>query len=120
MVYEAYREPDGEYTLTFGSHTLKDLPKKEIDVIVDINAIPVINTIFTADAKLYRTLLKEYTFLCSTSGSNPLENPPLGFIDFLYGRLNDAYMATLPESDNTSLLGFSIADMPYKDRGKYI
>lgn len=119
-VYEAMREPDGEYTLTFNGHSLKNLPKSEVEVIVDLNAVPVINSIFTVSSGLYQILLKEYKFLCTMGGTNALENPPLGFIDFLYSRLNDAYMATLPENEESSLLWFSISGMPYKERGKYI
>ncbi len=119
-VYEAMREPDGEYTLTFNGHTLKNLPKSEVEVIVDLNAVPVINSIFTVSSGLYQTLLREYKFLCTMGGTNALENPPLGFIDFLYSRLNDAYVATLPENEESSLLWFSISGMPYKERGKYI
>jgi hypothetical protein len=120
IVYEATREPDGEYTLSFNGHTMKNLPKKEVEVIVDLNAVPIINSIFTANSVLYQTLLREYKLLCMMWWSDPLENPPLGFIDFLYSRLNDAYTATLPEYDNSSLLGFSIAGMAFKERGKYI
>jgi hypothetical protein len=119
-VYEATREPDGEYTLKFNGHTLKNLPKEEVEVIVDLNAVPVINSIFTADSALYVTLLNEYKFLCMVGATNPLENPPLGLIDFLYTRLNDAYLATLPENTESSLLWFSISGMWFKERGKYI
>ena len=63
-LYYAEREPDGEYTISFRGMTLKNLPKKEVDVIVDLNSIPVISTLFTANSTLYRTLLREYKFLC--------------------------------------------------------
>lgn len=120
MVYEATREADGEYTLKFNGHTMKNLPKKEMEVIVDLNSIPVINSIFTVNSRLYQTLLREYKLLCMMGGTDALENPPLWFIDFLYNRLSDAYMATLPENGDNSLLWFSIDHMPYKDRWKYI
>lgn len=63
-LYYAEREPDGEYTLSFRGVTLKNLPKKEVDVIVDLNSIPIISTLFTTNSTLYRTLLREYKFLC--------------------------------------------------------
>ena len=63
-LYYAEREPDGEYTLSFRGMTLKNLPKKEVDVIVDLNAIPVISTLFSTNSTLYRTLLREYKILC--------------------------------------------------------
>lgn len=120
VVYEAYREADGEYTLKFNGHTIKDLPKKEMEVVVDLNAIPVVNTIFTASSELYRTLLREYTSVCREEGIDPLQNPPLWFINFLFARLNDAYIATNPDNGDSSLLGLNISDMPTQERGKYI
>lgn len=119
-LYYAEREPDGEYTLSFRGITLKNLPKKEVDVIVDLNEIPVISTLFSTNSTLYRTLLREYKVLCMLWGSDPLENPPVGFVDFLYRRLNDTYMATNPENSDTSLLGVDISHLWYKERGKYI
>lgn len=119
-LYYAEREPDGEYTISFRGMTLKNLPKKEVDVIVDLNEIPIISMLFSTNSTLYRTLLREYKFLCMLWGADPLENPPLGFIDFLYRRLNDAYMSTNPENGDTSLIGINISHLWYKDRGKYI
>ncbi len=119
-LYYAEREPDGEYTLSFRGMTLKNLPKKEVDVIVDLNAIPVISTLFSTNSTLYRTLLREYKILCMVWGTDPLENPPLGFIDFLYSRLNDAYMSSSPKDGDTLLIGIDISNLWYKDRGKYI
>jgi hypothetical protein len=119
-LYRAEREPDWEYTLTFRGMTFNNLPKKEIDVIIDLNSIPVISSIFSINSTLYRTLLREYRVLCMMWGTDPLENPPLWFIDFLYSRLNDAYLSSNPKDENTSLIGSDISGLWYKARGKYI
>jgi hypothetical protein len=119
-LYRAQREPDGEYTLSFGNTVIKDVPKAEMDVIINLNTIPVISTLLSTGSAIYRTILREYKLLCALGWAKPLENPPDGFIEFIFRRLNDAYIASNPSGDDISLLWKDISNLPSKERWRYI
>ncbi|GAB0174487.1 MAG: hypothetical protein HHAS10_03660 [Candidatus Altimarinota bacterium] len=114
-VYEATREKDGEYSLKFEGVTLIDLKKEDLDIVLSINDIPIINTLFSRDSRLYSLLRNEY----GATGKDKFKNPPDGFIEFIYERLNQAYLATLPNGSE-SFLGIPLPEGTPEEQGRYI
>ena len=119
-LYRVEREEDGEYTVSFWNVKIKDVPKKELDVIISLNKVPIIENLFSVNSSLYRTLLREYKFICALWWYDPLKNPPDGFAEFIFRRLDDAYNAGVPDEDDRFLIGKNLSDMPYEVRGRYI
>jgi hypothetical protein len=100
-LYYVESEWDGQYTVSFGSITMKDLSKKELDVIVSLNNIPVIDRLFSVNSTLYKTLFREYKIYCQSFWIDPTSNPPYDFVRYIYTRLNDVYV--MKNSDSSHL-----------------
>ncbi len=119
-IYRVQSEGDGQYTVKFDGITIKDVPKKELDVIVSLNKIPIIESLFSVNSSLYRTILREYKLLCAQWWSDPLKNPPDWFTEFIFRRLSDSYAATNPTENEQFLIGENLSNLPYEERGRYI
>lgn len=115
-LYEATREPNGDYSLSFQGITLVDLKKEDLEIVLNINDIPIISILFSRNSNLYKILRDEYW----NAWNNKFKNPPDWFIEYVYDRLNQAYLATWPKSKEWSFLGMPLPEGAQEQKGRYI